>query len=442
MKKVLAYLVASLMVLMCILAYDIIKFDGNILLNPLLNIDSNYTSDYSTGDSVNKTNTTKSTSTKNKITVTTPDVIKYNDVTVNEISADEVSVDSDMPEVTEVDEVADADRGYEFYFGFLSDKEKKCYREMYNAFLQCKSGNIIPTCEEDEMERVVSAIRNDHPEFFYVGDLGYTHYTMGGQVQRTTLNAKYLDSGSVIESQRRMVETEAKAIIDSIPAGADEYGKVKHVYESIIKMTEYDLNSPENQTITSVLLYKRSVCAGYARTMQYILNKIGIPTTLVEGVSLKTGEQHAWNLCKLSDGYYYVDVTWGDASYTNNADGNDKVESVNYDYLLVTSEELLRTHKIDSQVEMPVCTAIDNNYYVREGLYLSEYNRDYIRELFDNAYANGQDCVSFKCANRDVFADAVDDLIKGNNIFDMLEGSNKTVSYIKDEDQRTICFWL
>lgn len=432
MKKALAYLVFSLMVLMSILAYDIIKCDGNIILNPLLNIDS----DYITNDSISEV-TKKTDNNSRKITVTTPDVIKYNDVNVLEKTSE-----SDMPEVTEVEEVVDSDRGYEFYFGFLSEKEKKCYREMYNAFSQCKSGNVIPTCEEDEMERVVSAIKNDHPEFFYLGDLGYTHYTMGGQVQRTTLNVKYTDMEPIIESQRRMIDSEVTAIINSIPTGADEYGKVKHVYESIVRMTEYDLNSPDNQTITSVLLYKRSVCAGYARTMQYILNKIGIPTTLIEGVSLKTGEQHAWNLCKLSDGYYYVDVTWGDASYGSNADTEMNVNSINYDYLLVTSEELFRTHKISAEVEIPVCTSIENNYYVREGLYLEEYDREYIKGLFASAYANGQEFVSFKCANRDVYADAVDDLIKGNAIFDMLQNSNESVSYVKDDEQRTICFWL
>jgi len=428
MKKALLYLITSFIVLMCVLAYDIVKFDGNVLLNPLLNING----DYATVDTV-----IKPVKPTDKLTVTSPDVIPYNDVNVTEASDD-----SEMPEVTEVEEIADEDRGYEFYFWYLSEKEKKCYREMYNAFSQHASGNIIPTCEQDEMERVVSAIKNDHPEFFYLGDLGYTHYTMGGQVQRTTLSVKYNDSEAGVDSKRNMIDAEVTAIINTIPSGADEYDKVKHVYESIINMTEYDLNSPDNQNITSVLLYKRSVCAGYARTMQYILNKIGIPTTIVEGASLKTGEQHAWNLCKLSDGYYFVDVTWGDASYTNNSDSALKVEDVNYDYLLVTSEELLRTHRIDSTVEIPVCTAVENNYYVREGLYITEYDRNYINGLFTSAYANGQRFVSFKCANRDVFEDAIGDLIKGNSIFEMLEGDNKTVSYIKDEDQRTICFWL
>lgn len=432
MKKALIYLTFSLMVLMGILAYDIIKCDGNVILNPLLNVDRTYSSSATNNSADNTARKQK------EITVTVPDIKNYPDMDVKEVETKE----SDLLDVVEVENVDDADRGYEFYFGFLSEKEKNVYRAMYNAFACIESGNVIPTCNDDEMNRVATAIKDDHPELFYLGELGYTHYTLGGQVQRSTLSVKYTDSDTIINTKRNMVESEAQAIINTIPAGADEYTKIKYVYDAVINMTEYDLNAPDNQTIVSVLVNKRSVCAGYTRTMQYILNKIGIPTTMVEGNSLISGEEHAWNLCKLSDGYYFIDATWGDASYTNSDSKEGAVRGVNYDYLLVTSEELLKTHSINSFVDIPVCTATANNYYVREGLYLTEFNYDYIKSIFDAGYANGAESVSFKCADSETYDEVVRQLIKGNLIFEMLNDSSKTVSYVNDPEQRTLCFWL
>lgn len=432
MKKALLYLTTSLLILMCILAYDIVKCDGNVILNPLLNIDNTYTSQ----QEQNETDSNQKRR-QEKITVTTPDIISYADVPVSEGNSSE-----DLPEATEVESIADDERGYEFYFPQLSEHEKSIYRAIYNAFASIESGNIIPTGEDEEMNRVVTALKNDHPEFFYLGEMGYTHYTLGGQVQRSTLSVEYTETDTIIGTQQRMIDTEVTAIINTIPAGADDYTKVKHVYESIINMTDYEIGAPDNQNIVSVFINKRSVCAGYARAMQYILNKVGVPTTFIEGKSLISGEDHAWNLCKLEDGYYYVDVTWGDASYNNDSLDGMMLKEVNYDYLLVTSEELLRTHSIRSGVEVPVCTSVANNYYVREGLYLTEYNYDYIKTIFDAGYANGKNCVSFKCANLDVYSDVVDQLIRNNVIFDMLSDDIKTVSYLNDEEQRTLCFWL
>lgn len=434
MKKALLGLAFSIIVLMGVLSYDIIKWDGKVLLNPLLHIDD---TDYSVD--INPVNNPGGNAGNTSHSISAP----ARPDTDDELEELEVAADSaGMPDEIEVEEVRDDERGYEFYFPQLTNDEKNMYRAMYNAFVSVESGNSIPFSDEKHINVAASALRNDHPELFYVGTIGYTHYTLGGQIQKTTLSVNYPLSKAGVETRRKMIERQAQAIIDSIPQGADDYTKVKLVYEAIIEKADYDLNSPDNQTIESVLLNRRSVCAGYARTMQYILNKVGVPTTFVEGVALVSGEEHAWNLCKLEDGYYFVDATWGDATYSNGNRGKLPMNGINYDYLLVTSEELLRTHRITSDIEIPVCTATQNNYYIREGLYLEYYDYDIIMDIFKRGYANGQETVSFKCASDEVYQETVRQLLTNSIVFDMLDDRNKTVSYVNQPEQRTLCFWL
>ena len=75
-------------------------------------------------------------------------------------------------------------------------------------------------------------------------------------------------------------------------------------------------------SIYSVLQNGESVCAGYAKTMQYLAGKAGIFVTYVTGTATDpdTGEtqDHAWNLVKCDGKYSYVDTTWADpVSYTH-----------------------------------------------------------------------------------------------------------------------------
>ena len=56
------------------------------------------------------------------------------------------------------------------------------------------------------------------------------------------------------------------------------------LYRYLIETIEYQENE-DNQIMTSALLDKKSVCAGYARAYQYLLNQVGIEATYMLGES-------------------------------------------------------------------------------------------------------------------------------------------------------------
>jgi hypothetical protein len=433
-KRALVILAFSVLIFGLIISYDITQCDGQVIMRHFIHSDYEPVLDeaYEYEPVVSENTTDKGQD-------------HFGD---SKIEVKETEITGDIPEEPEVEEVIedyteeDASRGYEYYFDLLSDQEKNVYRAMYHAFENIESGNAIPTVDEEAMNRVANYIRMDHPEFFYATDLGYTHYTMGGQIVKTVLAVTYSDSKAAIRNQLAYIDDLSDQILSLIPAGADDYTKAKIIYEWIIENTDYRLDAPDNQSMTSVFYNHESVCAGYSRAYQYLLNKAGIDTTIVEGNSLVSGENHAWNLVHLTDGYYYVDCTWGDASYMKNGFSGEQVAGMNYDYLLVTTEEIKRTHSIALENNLPLCSSTENNYYVREGLLFMDYDYDAIKSVFDRAYSEGRQTVSFKCANLEVYDRIRRELISNNGIFDMLGEDASTISYVEDEEQRTLCFWL
>lgn len=417
MKKALIYLGMSVIILGMIISYDVVKCDGQVLMR--------YFFEHGKEDLTEK--------------------YDLDDYTYSE-KKEEKKAEQRQEQLKSENrdtELQDCGRGYEFYYIRLTEEEQEAYRKMYDAFINITTDEEIPTLEDESMNLVADAIRNDHPELFYVDEMGYTHYTRGGQIQRTVINATYSESKAAIESKRKLIEEAADEIIESIPEDADDYTKIKMVYEAIINNTTYDLSAPDNQSIDSVLIYQRSVCAGYARTTQYLLNKLDIPTTIINGYDYESGQSHAWNLCYADGEYYHLDTTWGEASYSSNGvRENQNYEGIRYDYFMITSDEICRTHALQDGVDVPYCTATEDNYYVREGLLIDEYSTERIRDAFERAYAEGWNEISFKCANLEIYDEARQSLIKSGDVFNLYHDQKSTISYVENEEQRIICFWL
>lgn len=431
MKKLLTILALSLLIFEGIFAYDALLNDGRAFSRTVGGKDSVQQID------IVKPKDDKKEYVREPEVKITPEYVKQDYSQVTD-SAEAVTASS--TDQTDIALDVQSSDFYEYHYSFLDDREKKVYRVMVDAFTNIETGNAVETLSDDEMNRVAQAVRNDHPELFYIGEMGYTHYTLGDEIQNTVLNVTYSDSEAEIRRRRAMIEKNARSIIAGISPEASDYEKTKYVYETVIDMTDYDTNSTDNQNIASVLLNGRSVCAGYAKTVQYLLNQMGVATTFIEGVDLIRGEGHAWNLVLIDGQYYYLDATWGDTSYKN-VQGTGIDAGINYGYLNITTEELLRNHSIKNGIIVPECEALDANYYVYEGMFFEDYDEAAIKDLFDRAYDEGKPSVSFKCGSRNLFEEMKNEIITNQKVFGFMRNS-KAVSYSVDEDERTFCFWL
>lgn len=338
--------------------------------------------------------------------------------------------------------------GSRFAYESLDAQEQIWYGEIEQALgemtdtVKLSTEPIEQGLDEQDIDRIFQCVLIDHPEIFYTTGYTYTKYSRGDRTVGIDFVGTYSLPGEEAVRKAEEIRERASEWLLDIPSDASEYDKVKAVYEKIIFFTDYDLNASDNQNIASVFLGNSSVCQGYAKATQYLLNRLGVMCTLVQG-TVDTGEAHAWNLVRVDGDYYYVDTTWGDASYRmEDGSGQEELPEINYDYLCVTTQELLRTHRIESVVAMPECTATQANYYVREGVYFTSYDAEQMQSIFDRAWENGRTEITLKCADEECYREICRVLIDEQEIFSYMPENSSTIAYAQNGKQLSLTFWV
>lgn len=335
----------------------------------------------------------------------------------------------------------------EYYYDNLPETLKEAYRELYVRILRGEdSGNLMSTVTVEEFWQVYYSVLADHPEIFWHGTRAQVEESgLTGTVVAFAFDVTVPKEARL--SMQEQLEAEADACIAQIPEQSSTYEKIKYVYEYIINTTEYSYGSQDSQNIQSVLLYHTSVCAGYAKTFQYILNRMGIFCTYITG-TIRDGGDHGWNMVRIDDRYYYVDVTWGDPVFASQVEQTDLGTVMNYNYLCCTEEELFRTHVPGDLVTLPKCDSDDYNYYKRNGLYYESFEYGTIYQVLMNSVWNGDSSIVMKFGSQEAYETALYELFEngmlqdpGQYLMELNGVSSWNYRYHTDEEFRVVTIY-
>lgn len=348
-------------------------------------------------------------------------------------------------EETEDDGIAEAELDGKFYYEKLSSEEQAAYRKVAEGIREGQEQIRIELTENDQIERVLLYICNDFPEFFWFNGAGELTTYSGGEAY-AEVTPQYSCTGEEREQMQAEIESAAQECLWGIDAYASDYEKILFVYEYLVNTVDYDGAAENSQNIYSSLVGRRSVCAGYARATQYLLERLGVFCTYVEGTTGEEQEAHAWNLVLCDGDYYYVDTTWGDPIFQE-SEGEAPVDNICYDYLCCNEEQLFQTHTLKGYVELPPCTKMDANYYVVNGMYYDTYDRETILAEMNAVIAAGGSQSVFKFANHELYqqayADIFDDLIEraSENLREQYHLERSEYRYQYDDTLNKITIW-
>lgn len=312
--------------------------------------------------------------------------------------------DVDFPELTvSGTEVAD-----HFYYQQLTEEEQTVYREMLQGVRDMDECILIHAGKDDHPEKAYEYLLYDCPELFWcAGSSQMTVYS-----DHTEFYPDYSCTAQERDARQKEIDAAAEACISGADALPGEYDRIKYVYEYIVRTVDYDENAPDNQNIYSALVGKRSVCAGYSRAAQYLLDRMGIGCIYVVGTA-QGQESHAWNIVKCGGSYYQMDVTFGDPVFLSSESGEDMPGNIiYYDYLCCTDAEISADHTPAGEVSYPPCESEDLNYYRMNGMYYESYDPQILLADMNESIYAGDEMFVCKFSSAQVYADAKDSVIQ------------------------------
>lgn len=324
------------------------------------------------------------------------------------------------------------------YYNQLDGAGKDAYITMY-ASVKNFDEKCTLKIDDEALSDVFTAILYDNPEIFWL-KTDYKYFNYGNKVV-------FKPNYSYTQDEAIQHTTELNNKINEILSQANfcvtDYEKELFFHDYICKNTVYDMDTFGNvgASVYNTLINGRAVCEGYARAMQILLDKSGIYNYLIIGDGTADGETepHMWNIVKLNNENYHLDVTWND---------NDESNVPSYMYFNVTDEQISRDHS-NLEPSENNCYGTYFNYSVRNGTYAHTfYHFSQFAEPSARVLKTGRNTVELCFKNKVDYDRAINSINDNAQFFEYVGSAVKksgrnlktdAVEYYSDDDLQYIC---
>ena len=238
---------------------------------------------------------------------------------------------------------------YSRYYRYkLSDSQKGLYDELLLGINERRSE--IRTCNHNsqDIRVVLYALNFDNPHLYYVDFNGI-------RIMNTMLFSLFIIVYNCDEDVQKSIDKKIKTVTDlalQAVTGQSMKSAALTLHDWLVSKCTYgecDLFPNASHSIIGAFLYSKCVCEGYAKAYKYLADLIKMRCIVVTGKGIHpdgTEGGHAWNIIKLNDDFYHVDVTFDllfAGKYCSRA------------YFLLSTKEILHNHCMDESFELPVC---------------------------------------------------------------------------------------
>ena len=219
--------------------------------------------------------------------------------------------------------------------------------------------NIINIKDREQLNKTLSFIEQDDPRLFHISSRvpmpdPTGHETVfkkdsNGNITEfyIRIHKEYFNYNDYSDDIKSM-EVRIKAILDAVgdTSKMSEPQIVRKVYEEYLKTVSYGMKGSPSDIRGSFLKpadpnngYYKVLCDGYARSMLYMLQRLGLKAVYIIGTTSggTTPPLHAWNKVYINGNWYNFDSTWDDVNDANSPNSNK-------DYFLKSDTEFLTLH--------------------------------------------------------------------------------------------------
>ena len=337
--------------------------------------------------------------------------------------------------ISEGDSVLEEDIYY--YRATLSAEDRMMYDIILKGIRNCDTSILVNTTDTDLIFHIINMVMADHPELFWIDGSCQT-VTSSDHME---IKFPYLYTRSEIEHRQTEIDHCVEEVLSRVSENESDYDKIKLIYEYIIDTVDYVYGCEDDQNLYSALVNRKSVCAGYSRAMQYLLQKMGIQALYVAGIANGTGgwDNHAWNIVRCNGAYYHVDCTFGD-DYPGAGYSFGELGIYNYAYLCIDDGMISTNHKrTDTNISVPVCDQDDLNYFKLNGMYSEVYDDDVDHNL-KSSIEKGNRIWMWQFSNYAAYQDFLNNCRYAEYVSEYLNASSQ-IRYIYNDDMHYVFYW-
>lgn len=159
---------------------------------------------------------------------------------------------------------------------------------------------------------LMTLIYGNCPELFQIDDNATYYYNSvdrDGEKMVTGISGL---SYHMDEDTYRRAYQQCDRIVQEVVSGAaglSEREAELHAYRYVTGHCVYDLSTPYCGTPYGALVEGRAKCDGTGKTMQWILEQMGIVCLSISGAPLDGGNGHQWNVAEIDGIFYDLDAT-------------------------------------------------------------------------------------------------------------------------------------
>lgn len=329
---------------------------------------------------------------------------------------------------------------YKNHFTGLNEQQKKAYNhildELYGAEYEFPAMIQIPLLSGDELTEIIMALKYDNPTLMCLGrdstlvtsdGLCYIQpgYTMTPAVQRTKINT---------------LKQKCQQILSAMPQGADEFKKELFIHDYIVNNCTYDFEVAESSsTPYSCLVESFSACEGYSKAVKLLCEMAGIECYTVSGDAVNYNgetEGHMWNIVKIDDEYYHLDVTWDDPIT------QDKGETLSHVFFNLNDREISTDHfNFERFFD---CTSTKANYFTKADRVFDHLDKNATDRLKKIMAQSEDGHIEIRFSNEKYYQQAINQLITNGGIYKLASSANRiygsglntqSVGYIENKER-------
>lgn len=255
-----------------------------------------------------------------------------------------------------------------YYYHRLNAEGQEAYKRMHRAIIAREHSFDLSdlNIHNDEFMDIFRSIVLDNPLFYYIDYSNIQFYSDENKV--VSAKPSYIYSAEQCNKMDVLIEKYTKAIIErAVIDGKSVAEQIHSIHNVLAQNVVYDFDAAAERgnaedihfahSVLGVILRRKAVCDGISKAFKYLLNCIGIRSIIVQGLlkgeEVSSDRKHAWNIVKIGDYSYHIDVT-NDIRETQN-------DFVCQDYYCLSDDMISRDH-IDF-TGVPECKGQVENYF-------------------------------------------------------------------------------